>query len=411
MNRLANEKRIYLPPAFNGLVRPAPVKVYWGGRGAAKSRSFATVLTQEIMHKPGHILCAREYQNSISDSVHRLLKNEINRWDLNPYFNITDKSIKCKINDNEFLFKGLHHNIDGIKSTEGLRVVWVEEAQRVTKESWDFLLPTIREDDAEIWVSFNPEDEDDATPKIFLENPMAGSIIRKVGWQDNPWFPPFLNKQRLHMLASDPDAYDHIWEGNFRKITEAVIFKGKYEVRAFETPGNVDRFYLGADWGFANDPTCLIRMFIIDNTLYIDYESYGYGEDLENLPALFDKVPGSKDWPIMADCARPELISYMRRKAFNVIACEKWDGSVKDGIAHIRGFDKVVIHERCEEMAREARLYCFKTDPRILDANQQPIVLPIPVDRHNHGWDSARYGLETFIKSRGGLGVWEGMLR
>jgi phage terminase large subunit len=390
---------------------PARYKVYYGGRGAAKSRSIARVLVQDAYTAPGIILCTREYQNSIADSVHRLLVNEIEKQNLYRYFRITDKSIRSWTTGAEFIFKGLHHNAEDIKSTEGIKKCWIEEGQRVTKDSWKTLIPTVREDGSEIICSFNPEQEEDATPQMFIypKVPLPRAIIRKVNWSDNPWFPKELDEERRYMLANDPDAYDHVWEGNFRKITEATIFRGKYEVRAFETPQGV-RFFYGADWGFSNDPTALIRCFVQGNTLYIDYESFGYGVDFPELPQLFERVPGVREWPIKADCARPETISYMQRMGFNISAAEKWAGSVEDGIAHLRGFDKIVIHERCTHMATEARLYSYKVDKRQLDDKGQPAVLPIIVDAHNHGWDATRYGLDGYIKKRGNAGMWEGLL-
>lgn len=403
-------QRLKYPPAFNGLFVPARYKVYWGGRGSGKTRSFARALVQLAYHGKETVLCAREFQNSIKDSVHRVIRNEITAQGLDRYFKVTDDSIKSWTGS-EFIFKGLHRNEDGIKSTEGITRCWVEEGQRVTKESWQSLIPTIRGDGSEIWVSFNPLQEDDATPKRFInpEVPLRRSIVKKVSWRDNPWFPKELDEERRYMLASDPDAYDHVWEGNFRKITEAVIFRNKYEVRAFETPPGV-RFFFGADWGFANDPTAVIRCFIIDNTLYIDYESFGYGIDFPELPQLFDRIPEIRQWPIKADCARPETISYMARMGFNISAAEKWPGSVEDGIAHLRGFDKIVIHERCEHVATEARLYSFKVDKKQLDDKGQPVVLPIIVDAHNHGWDAGRYSLDGYIKKRGNAGMWEGLI-
>lgn len=414
---MSQPQRLKYPPAFNGLFVPARYKVFWGGRGSGKSRSFARALVQLAYHGKETILCAREFQNSIKDSVHRVLRNEISSQGLDRYFKITDDSIKSWTGS-EFIFKGLHRNEDGIKSTEAVTRCWVEEGQRVTKESWQTLIPTIRGDEfsdnpalrnPEIWVSFNPEQEEDATPQRFLVKPPPRSIIKKVSWRDNPWFPKVLDAERRHLLITDPDAYDHVWEGNFRKVTEATIFRHKYEVRAFETPHGV-RFFWGNDWGFANDPNFLVRCFIVDNTLYVDYESVGYGIDFPELPQLFERIPGARQWPIKADCARPESISYMARMGFNISAAEKWPGSLEDGIAHLRGFDKIVIHERCTHLATEARLYSYKVDKRQLDDNGQPVVLPIIVDAHNHGWDAIRYALDGYIKKRGNAGMWEGLL-
>ena len=112
-------------------------------------------------------------------------------------------------------------------------------------------------------------------------------------------------------------------------------------------------------------------------------------------------VPGAREWPIMADCARPETISYIRRQGFNISAAEKWPGCVEDGIAHIRGFEQIVIHERCKHMADEASLYSYKVDAK---TNQ---VLPLVVDKHNHCWDAIRYGLDGYIQRAGEDKVWE----
>ena len=383
--------------------------ILYGGRGGAKSRGIATSYVAKAYTQKKRFLCTRQFQNSIGDSVHRLLSDEIERQGLQPFFRIRDNGI-TSWTGSEFIFKGLQRQIGEIKSLEGIDECWVEEAQRVTAEGWEHLLPTIRKKGSRVTVSFNPEQREDATPTLWLgSDPPPRTHVQKVGWQDNPWFTEELEEQRRHMLAKDPDAYDHVWEGNFRKITEAVIFRGKYEVRAFDTPAGV-RFYFGADWGFSNDPTCLIRCFIIDNMLYIDYESFGYGVDFPELPQLFERIPGAREWPIKADCARPESISYMARMGFNISAAEKWAGSLEDGIAHLRGFDKIVIHERCIHMATEARLYSYKVDKRQLDDKGQPVVLPIIVDAHNHGWDAVRYGLDGYIKKRGNAGMWEGLL-
>jgi phage terminase large subunit len=198
------------------------------------------------------------------------------------------------------------------------------------------------------------------------------------------------------MLHTDPDAYQHVWEGDVLRISDAVIFKGKFEVRPFETPANV-RFYHGADWGFAKDPTALVRCFVVANTLYVDQEAYGVGIDLDDTPALFDKIDTARTWPIRADNARPETISFMRQRGYNISGAEKWHGSVEDGIAHLRSFDRIVIHERCKHTAEEFRLYSYKVDKQTSD------VLPIVVDAHNHVIDSIRYSLDGLIRKKGGV--------
>jgi len=294
-----------------------------------------------------------------------------------------------------FIFKGLRMNPQEIKSTEDVDICWIEEAQSVSEESWKVLTPTIRKADSEIWISFNPMNESDPTYQRFVLNPQPGSVIKKVNWNDNPYFPEVLNAERLHMLNTDVDAYNHIWGGEILKISDAVIFKGKFEVKAFDTPRDA-RFYHGVDWGFAQDPTMLIRYFISGRTLCIDQEAGGIGVDLDELPALFDSIDTSRKWPIKADNSRPETISYMRKRGFNITAADKWHGCVEDRIAHLRSFDKIIIHERCKRTQDEFRHYSYKVDRQTND------VLPVVIDAHNHCIDAIGYGLDGLIKKKSG---------
>jgi phage terminase large subunit len=419
---------LQLPAKFNDLFEQARIKCYYGGRGAAKSQSFARALIAKAHTEKHLILCTRQYQSSIQDSVHRVLSSQINALRLGAWFDSQKTTIKARATGSEFIFKGIYHHPEEIKSLEGVTICWVEEAQAMTEDSWLVLEPTIRAPNSEIWVSYNPEEENAPTHRRMLDweadsrNPDSEEkyIVRKVNWRDNPWFPDVMERQRVRMLRTDQTAYDWVWEGETRKITEAAIFKGRYEVRPFETPEDVDRFYYGADWGFANDPSVLIRCFIRDDCLFVDHEAYGIGVELEDLPFLFaggeaplsgivyTGVPGAKDWPIVADSARPETISYVARNGgMHIVAAEKWQGSVEDGIMHLKTFRKIVIHERCTNLAMEARLYSYKVDKKLLDADGQPMVLPKIEDKHNHGWDACRYALERFIKSRGNLSIWE----
>lgn len=383
---------------FEGLLRPARYKTYYGGRGGAKSWMIARVLVRMAAQGCLRILCARQFQASISDSVHRLLSDQIHIMGLDAEFSITEKSIKSATGS-EFLFKGLEKSIREIKSTEGIDICWVEEAQSVADSNWEILTPTIRKEGSEIWISFNPYLETDPTYQRFVVNPPPDSIVVKVGWEDNPWFPTTLDKERRHMMATDMDAYNHVWGGNPVSLSDSVIFGKRVIVTAFEPPEDV-RWLHGADWGFANDPTALIRFYIHDECLWIESEQFGYGVEIDELGDLFRAIPTSAEWPIKADGARPETISYMRRHGFAISAADKWPGSVEDGIAHLKGFTKIVIHERCKHMIDEARLYSYKKDKTTGE------VLPVIVDKFNHGWDAIRYGLDGYIQSRGAMGLW-----
>lgn len=341
---------------------------------------------------PLRILCAREFQTSIADSVHKLISDQIDSLGLTDEYEVGRNYIRSRVGS-EFLFKGIRHNIKEIKSTEGIDICWVEEAEAVSAESWDVLIPTIRKEQSEIWIGFNPREEDAPTYKRFVLQPPPNSIVQKVNWRDNPNFPEVLNQERLYLKEVDPEgAYLNVWEGEPLTMTDAIIFKGRYSVEEFDTPDDIDRFFFGTDWGFAHDATALNRSFVRDHILYIDQEANGVGVELDELPQLFDSVEGSRSWPIKADASRPETISHVRKKGFRIIAAKKWAGSVEDGIEYLRSFKKIVIHPRCKHTAEEFRLYSYKVDKNTGD------ILPVIVDAFNHHIDAIRYSLDGYIR-------------
>ena len=382
-----------VPHAFAGLFVPRRYKIFYGGRGGAKSWSFADALLTISMERPVLILCARELQVSISDSVHRLLRERIEARELEDFFRVTATSI-ASVTGSEFIFKGLRHNASEIKSLEGVDICWVEEAQRVSRESWQLLIPTIRKEGSEIWVSFNPQTPYDDTWTRFVESPPDNALVKKVTYRDNPWFPRTLEEERQYaerVLA--PEDYRHIWEGEPRTATEAQVFRGRYVEEAFETPEHV-RFFYGADWGFAADPTVLVRAFVRDDELFVDHEAWARGIELESLDRLFDAVPQARRWAIVADSSRPEIIRSMRRRGFIVKPSKKWPGCVEEGVTVLRSFRRIVVHPRCTHMLEEMRLYSYKQDGLTGD------VLPLLVDKDNHCIDALRYALEPVIRGK-----------
>ena len=384
-------KQMALPPKFAELFRPHRYKVYHGGRGGCKSWSFARALIGFAYTKPVRILCAREFQNSIADSVHRLISDQISLLKLDPWFKITQNSITSTAGA-QFLFKGLQRSIQEIKSTEGIDYCWVEEAQTVSAISWEILIPTVRNENSEIWISFNPDAEEDPTYDRFITHRPPDAFVQKVGWQDNLNFPAVLEQERLYLLRVDPEAYAHVWEGECRKISDAVIFKGRFMIDGFDEPDDNTRFYYGQDFGFSQDPTAVVRCFIRDNRLYVDREAWGIGVELDNINDFVKTVPGADTWPIKADSSRPETISHERRHGLKVTAAQKWPGSVEDGIAVMKGFDKILIHPRCEHTAQEFGRYSYKVDKQTND------ILPVIVDKDNHCIDAIRYALDGLIK-------------
>lgn len=365
-------------------------KVAYGGRGSTKSWTVARSLILLSLQSKIRILCTRQLQTSIKDSVHKLLCDSISDLGFTKFFTITRDAIRS-YNGSEFIFKGLQNNINEIKSIEGIDYCWVEEAQSVSEDSWTILIPTIRKENSEIWITFNPDRDEDATYQRFIKNSPPDSIVQLVNYNDNPWFPETLRKEMEYDKQVDFGKYEHVWLGKTVIDTEAQVYHGKFELKEFETPDN-SIFYYGADWGFANDPTAIIRCFIQEQCLYIDYEAGGVGIEFEELPTLFDSIPDIRKWEIRADSARPETISYMSRQHFRIKACPKWKGSVEDGIEYIRSFRKIYVHPRCKRTYEEFKFYSYKQDKNTGD------VLPIVLDKDNHYMDALRYALNPYIQ-------------
>ena len=227
--------RIRFPKKFEALFQPEKIRyrIFYGGRGGAKSWCFARALLAKGTKQPMRILCAREFQTSIKDSVHKLLSDQIYALDMESFYEITQNSIKG-INGTEFIFAGIKNNTNNIKSIEGINIAWVEEAQAVSANSWNVLIPTIRRQDSEIWVSFNPELPTDETWKRFVESPPESSVVVKVNWNDNPWFPEVLDLERLSLKARDLSAYNNVWEGGTRNTVNGAIFGKEMEMAELE---------------------------------------------------------------------------------------------------------------------------------------------------------------------------------
>lgn len=311
---------------------------------------------------------------------------------LSDYFTITQDSIKG-VYGSEIIFRGLKNNISEIKSLQGISIAWVEEAERVSKDSWETLIPTIREPNSEIWVSFNPESPDSPAYKMFVLSQREDSVVDFLNWDDNDMFPDVLRREMEYCKRVDLEMYEHIWMGKVKQYAQDVIFKDKFIVEEFDTPEDAE-FKFGADFGFSKDPSALIRSFIKDKKLFIDYEAYGHGVEIEELPAFYDSVPESRKWEIIADSERPDTISFLRQKGFLIVGAEKGKGSVEDGIQFLRSFEKIIIHPRCTGAKTDFSNYRWKKD-RITDQ-----ILPVPIDAANHAVDAQRYALEKYIKAK-----------
>ena len=217
------QTKVEFPLKLQCLFEPARYKVLWGGRGGAKSWGIARALLIIGLNKPIRVLCAREFQTSIKDSVHKLLSDQIINMGLTDFYEVVDRTIRGK-NGSEFNFVGLKNNVANVKSYEGVDICWVEEAQSVSARSWDVLIPTIRKEQSEIWVSFNPELATDNTYQRFILNSPANAIVQKINWSDNPWFPETLKLEKDALKSRDIEAYNTVWEGICRITVDGAIF-------------------------------------------------------------------------------------------------------------------------------------------------------------------------------------------
>jgi phage terminase large subunit len=396
------------PCGFEYLFRPARYKIDVSGRGAAKSWSFSRALVLLAAERKRRVLCAREWQTSISDSVHRLLQEQIRLCGLERHYLVQQQGI-YGTNGSEFAFVGIATNPTKVKSAEGYDIAWVEEAQKVSDRSWEILIPTIRADSSEIWLSMNPDEETDPSYERFVAGPPPGAVVHLSNWSQNPWLPDVLRAEKDYLARTDPEAYEHVWQGKCRVNQSAQIFRGKYEIREFAPPNpdeggeRWDGPYWGLDFGFAVDPTAAVKCWLADEgrTLYVERELYQVGLELDDTGPALRRLPGVEGCVIRADCSRPESISHIRNHSgLMVEPCEKWGGSVLDGIAWLRSRERIVVHPRCEHAAEEMRMYSYKTDRLTGD------VRPEPSDKFNHIADSLRYALQPMIWGATNLGVW-----
>jgi phage terminase large subunit len=365
----------------------------WGGRGAAKSRSIGTAFILQATQEHHRVLCGREFQNSIRDSVKRLLDDEINRMGLGSVFTSTEREIRGP-NDSLFLFSGLKGNASGIKSYEGLTDFWGEEAQSISQSSIDIIEPTIRKPGSRLIWSWNPDLPTDPVDAMFRgeddpdkwPGPPPRSFVLNVNYDRNPWFPVDLREKMEWDRSRDIDKYNHIWLGQYRRNSEARVFRN-WTVRSFDSPENVE-YRMGADFGFSIDPSCALRCWIDGTQIFVDYEAWGLQVEIMNLPALFLTIPDAEKYWMTADSSRPETISHLRNHGFPRIApAIKGTRSLEEGVEWLKSYD-IVVHPSCQQLIAELTTYSYKVD------SLTGQVTAILADKDNHLIDALRYAVE-----------------
>jgi phage terminase large subunit len=393
----------------------------YGGRGGAKSHYFAEKLVRITNARAGtRFVCIREIQNSLEQSVKRLIEDKIAAFGLSDRYRIMTTHIETP-GDGIIIFKGMRdQTAESIKSLEGYDYAWVEEAQSLSQTSLDLLRPTIRKEGSQLWFSWNPTDVQDPVDVLFRSgDPPPGAVAVQVSYLDNPYFPEVLRRDLEWDKARSPDKFEHVWGGGYRKISEATVFRNWQINDALGEPPEGTTFYLGGDWGFSTDPTAGLRLYVPQpRKLVIDREVYQVGCEIEDTPSLFDSLlcdglcPLERDkcerpthrwarqWPLIADSARPETISYLKRHGYPKIeASHKGPNSVEEGIVFMQGYD-IEVHPRCVNVINELTYYRYKVD------KHTGKVLPVLVDEGNHTIDASRYALEPLraeVAPAGGL--------
>ncbi|MET3648042.1 phage terminase large subunit [Phyllobacterium ifriqiyense] len=401
--RSPQSARIELPPKLVPIFAPPRGAVQYralhGGRGSAKSFSAAKMAAIWGYAEPLRVLATREFQVAIKESFHAELKAAIasEPW-LEAHYDVGVDYLRGR-NGTEFIFRGLRHGVNTIKSLAKIDLTIVEEAEDVPENSWLALEATVfRQPKSELWSIWNPRLDGSPVDLRFRKNPPPNALIAEVNWQDNPFFPEGLEKLRQReQQRLDPNTYAHVWEGAYLTNSDSQVFAGKWCVEEFEPSEYWDGPYQGGDFGFSQDPTAAVRCYVVDDVLYVSHEAGKAKLELDDTPAFLNEhIPGFSNHMTRWDSARPESISHLKRHGLpRSASVEKWKGSVEDGVAFLRSFRKIVIHPRCTSLAQELRLYSYKIDRLTGDITSDI------VDAWNHYIDALRYAVAPMIKRPG----------
>ena len=375
----------------------ARYRVLYGGRGGSKSWNIARALLLKGCEQKIRVLCAREYQTSIKDSVHKLLCDQIFALELEAHYEITERSLRGT-NGTEFIFVGVKNNTNNVKSIEGIDICWVEEAQSVTPNSWNVLVPTIRKADSEIWISFNPELPTDETWKRFVINPPENAVVQKINWSDNPYFPEVLDLERRALQGRDTEAYNNVWEGIPRQTVNGAIFAK--EVTMADLEGRICNVPYDAtkgvhaifDLGWADQTACWLLQFVGQETRLIRYfedsqqtMSY-YIAKLQSFGYVYDTIWLPHDAKAKSLGTGKSIEEIVRATGMKVQILDRVP--VADSINAARTiFNKCYFdRQNTEEGLQCLRHYRYDVDPDTKMFSAKPLH-----DEYSHGADAFRY--------------------
>lgn len=371
-------------------------KVVFGGRGGGKSWALARALLILGVQRKLRIFCGREFQNSIQQSVHALLSDQVAALDLGSFYEIQKTQI-LGANGTQFSFHGLRHNPDSIKSAEGCDIAWIEEANNVSKDSWDKLIPTIRKDGSEIWISFNPELDTDETYKRFVHQPPKNAVLIQMNWSDNPWFPSVLKDEMHDLRDRDYDSYLTVWEGHCRQTLDGAVYanelrKATLEQRVTRVP--VDSYkgvHVFADLGWSDSTSIwFAQRCALENRILRSYQSQH--QPWSHYIQFIRETGYSVDTLWLPHDARAKQLGtgksieeISREHGFKVRIVPSL--SVVDGINAARHFfDQCYFDQQlCEDGLHSLRRYVW-------DKSAQGLATKAPKhDEHSHYADAFRY--------------------
>ena len=396
------ETEIKFPPKFVGIFKPYRYKVFHGGRGSGKSWSVARALLVQGAEKTLRVLCTREVQKSIKQSVHTLLVDQIQELNLGYFYKVTETEIRG-LNNTTFSFSGLAtHTVESVKSFEGMDRVWVEEAQTVSKKSWDILTPTIRKPESEVWVTFNPDLDTDETYQRFVVNPPPDSLVVPINWDSNPWFPEVLDKERLHCLHTNPKDYENIWGGKPKTVVDGAIYADEFQLMVDESRINLCRHdpalktHAIFDLGWNDAMTIIIVQRAGSECRIIDYieETHKtldwYSNELKQKPYNWGKVYLPHDGVTKDYKTGKSAQDLLENMGWNVDIIPV--GDVEHGIKLARMmFPRVWMDKEKTLRLQE----CLKRYRRSINATTLQPGGPLH-DEYSHGADAFRY-LATII--------------
>ena len=373
-------------------------RVLFGGRGAGKSHSVARALLCLGIKDTLRILCCREFMISMKDSVHKLLVDQIYDMGIEAHYEVTQSSIRG-LNGTEFIFAGIKNNINGLKSIEGIDYCWVEEANNVTQTSFDVLIPTIRKNDSEIWITFNPELPSDYTYKRFVIDPPTNAVVQKVNWNDNPWFPEVLDLERQSLRTRDFEAYQNVWEGFTRSTIDGAVFakemqRAEQDNRICNVPYDAVKPVIAVfDIGWADSTAVWMIQFIGLEVRLIRYyetnqttiseilakmQTFGYVYDTLYLPH------DAQNRTISSNGRSLEEI--VRASGYNVRIIERTP--ISDSINAARTIFSSCYFDKTHTVAGLdcLRHYRYDTNPETGAFSKSPLH-----DQYSHGADAFRY--------------------